>query len=54
MLKIVFAPDPILRQTCEQLEQVDEHHRQLIKEMFETMYEANGVEIGRASCRERV
>ena len=41
MLKIVFAPDPILRQTCEQLEQVDEHHRQLIKEMFETMYEAN-------------
>jgi peptide deformylase len=43
MLKIVFAPDPILRQTCEQLEQVDEHHVKLIKEMFQTMYEANGV-----------
>tara|TARA_B100000787_G_C16172179_1_gene287115 strand:+ start:936 stop:1451 length:516 start_codon:yes stop_codon:yes gene_type:complete len=43
MLKIVLAPDPALRKTCDPLEQVDSHHQKLIKEMFETMYEANGV-----------
>jgi peptide deformylase len=43
MLKIVLAPDPALRKTCDPLEQVDSHHQKLIKEMFETMYEANVV-----------
>ena len=43
MLKIVLAPDPALKKTCDPLEQVDIHHQKLIKEMFETMYEANGV-----------
>ena len=43
MLKIVLAPDPALKKTCDPLEQVDSHHQKLIKEMFETMYKANGV-----------
>lgn len=43
MLKIILAPDPILRTTCKPLEQVDKHHQDLIKNMFITMYESNGV-----------
>ena len=43
MLKIVLAPDPVLKIVCDPLVQVDSHHQKLIKEMFETMYEANGV-----------
>jgi len=43
MLKIVYAPDPMLKEVCEPLSQVDDHHRELIKKMFEAMYEANGV-----------
>ncbi|MDC0861081.1 peptide deformylase [Alphaproteobacteria bacterium] len=43
MLKIVLAPDPALKKTCDPLEQVDSHHQKLIKEMFKTMYKANGV-----------
>ena len=45
MLKIVYAPDPILKEVCEPLSQVDDHHRDLIKKMFEAMYEANGVAV---------
>ena len=43
MLKLVYAPDPILKKECQPLAQVDDHHRTLIKEMYEVMYEANGV-----------
>ena len=43
MLKIVYAPDPILKTECKPLPQVDDHHRNLIKEMYEAMYKANGV-----------
>ncbi len=43
MLKIVYAPDPILKKECVSLPQVDDHHRDLIKQMFEAMYKANGV-----------
>jgi len=43
MLKIVYAPDPILKKECTPLPQVDDHHRDLIKQMYEAMYEANGV-----------
>jgi len=39
----VYAPDPILKKKCKPLAQVDDHHRTLIKEMYEVMYEANGV-----------
>ena len=43
MLKLVYAPDPILKKECQPLAQVDDHHRTLIKEMYEVMYDANGV-----------
>ena len=43
MLKLVYAPDPILKKECQPLAQVDDHHRTLIKEMYEVMYKANGV-----------
>lgn len=43
MLKLVYAPDPILKKKCQPLAQVDDHHRALIKEMYEVMYDANGV-----------
>ena len=43
MLKIVYAPDPVLKEVCDPLSQVDDHHRELIKKMFEAMYKANGV-----------
>ena len=43
MLKLVYAPDPILKKESTPLPQVDEHHRELIKEMYEVMYSSNGV-----------
>ena len=43
MLKLVYAPDPILKKECQPLAQVDDHHRTLIKKMYEVMYDANGV-----------
>ena len=32
MLKLVYAPDPILKKECQPRAQVDDHHRKLIKE----------------------
>ena len=43
MLKLIYAPDPILKKESVSLPQVDEHHRELIKKMYEIMYSANGV-----------
>ena len=43
MLKLIYAPDPILKKDSVSLPQVDEHHRELIKQMYEIMYSANGV-----------
>ena len=43
MLKLVYAPDPILKKESAPLPQVDEHHRELIREMYEVMYSSNGV-----------
>ena len=43
MLKLVYAPDPILKKECSPIPQVDDHHRELISEMYDVMYEANGV-----------
>ena len=43
MLKLIYAPDPILKKESVSLPQVDEHHRELIKQMYEIMYSANGV-----------
>ena len=43
MLKLIFAPDPILKKESVSIPQVDDHHRELIKQMYEIMYSANGV-----------
>ena len=41
--KILIEPDPILRKKCEPLEKVDDQVRNLMKDMFETMYNAPGI-----------
>ena len=43
MLKLIYAPDPILKKESVSIPQVDDHHRELIKQMYEVMYYANGV-----------
>ena len=43
MLKLIYAPDPILKKESVPIPQVDDHHRELIKQMYEVMYSANGV-----------
>ena len=40
MLKLIYAPDPILKKESVSIPQVDDHHRELIKQMFEVMYSA--------------
>ena len=41
--KILTEPDPILRKKCEPLEGVNDHLRNLMNDMLETMYEAPGI-----------
>lgn len=50
ILNILEFPDPRLRTIAKPVEVVDDAVRQLIDDMFETMYEAPGIglEIGRA------
>ncbi len=43
LLGIRIMGDPVLRQKAEPLQAVDDEIRRLIKDMFETMYEADGV-----------
>ena len=43
ILKIYETPDPVLRQISKPVEEVTDWHRQLIKDMFETMYDAPGI-----------
>jgi len=43
LLPIVEVPDPRLRQISSPVEKVDDELRALIKDMFETMYEAPGI-----------
>jgi peptide deformylase len=43
VLPIVVYGDPVLRKVCEHIEKNHDGLQQLIKDMFETMYEANGV-----------
>ena len=43
MLKLIYAPDPILKKESVSIPQVDDHHKELIKQMYEIMYSANGV-----------
>lgn len=40
---IVILPDPVLRQTCEPVAEVDDATRQLMDDMLETMYDAPGI-----------
>ena len=46
--------DPVLTKKCREITEMTPKIKELIDDMLDTMYEANGVEIGRASCRERV
>ncbi|MFM2241708.1 MAG: peptide deformylase [Verrucomicrobiota bacterium] len=43
ILEIVQYGDPVLREKCRAVEEVDETVRQLVADMIETMYEAHGV-----------
>jgi peptide deformylase len=43
LLPIIEVPDPLLRAQSAPVERVDEELRQLIANMFETMYEAPGI-----------
>lgn len=43
LLPILTFPDPRLRTVAKPVETVTDEHRQLIKDMFETMYAAPGV-----------
>lgn len=43
LLEILEFPDPRLRTRAEPVERVDDHIRELITNMFETMYEAPGI-----------
>ena len=41
--KIIYLPDPRLRKPSNDVEKFDDELQQLIDDMFETMYDANGV-----------
>jgi len=43
ILEILEFPDPRLRKLAKPVETVTDEHRQLIKDMFETMYDAPGI-----------
>jgi len=43
VLEILHYPDPRLRQTAQPVEKVDDDIRQLVDDMFETMYAAPGI-----------
>ncbi|WP_169567282.1 peptide deformylase [Sneathiella limimaris] len=43
LLPIITAPDPRLKTVSEPVGQVDDEIRQLVSDMFETMYEAPGI-----------
>ena len=43
VLPIVVYGDPVLRKVCVDIEKTHENLTQIIKDMYETMYEANGV-----------
>lgn len=48
-LEILKYPHPILKQKCEKVDRIDGEVKQLIRDMTETMYQANG--IGLAACQ---
>ena len=48
-LAILEYPDPRLRKTAERVEAVDDAVRQLVADLLETMYAANGVGLAAAA-----
>lgn len=42
-LPIVLAPDPVLKQTCQPVENIDDNVRARLDDMVETMYAAPGI-----------
>ena len=42
-LRIIEVPDPVLRAQSAPVERVDDDLRRLVGDMFETMYDANGI-----------
>ncbi len=49
VLEILKYPHPLLKKPCEKVVRIDEGIRKLIRDMIETMYQANG--IGLAACQ---
>jgi peptide deformylase len=49
VLEILKYPHPLLKKRSHEIEKIDENTRQLIQDMIETMYDANGV--GLAACQ---
>jgi peptide deformylase len=49
VLEILKYPHPLLKKRSQEIEKIDETIRQLIQDMTETMYDANGV--GLAACQ---
>ena len=43
LLDILHFPDPRLREVAKPVEQVDDSVKQLVDDMFETMYDAPGI-----------
>ena len=49
VLEILKYPHPLLKKRCKNVEEIDDEVRELIHNMIETMYDANG--IGLAACQ---
>jgi peptide deformylase len=42
-MELAYYPDPVLKQKCQELPQIDERFSQTVKEMFQIMYRAAGI-----------
>jgi len=49
VLEILTYPHPLLKKRCLEVEKIDQEVKRLIRDMTDTMYEANGV--GLAACQ---
>ncbi|MDI6764096.1 MAG: peptide deformylase [Thermodesulfobacteriota bacterium] len=49
VLEILKYPHPLLKKRCEEVDRIDREVKKLIRDMTETMYQANGV--GLAACQ---
>jgi len=53
-LPILLYPDPVLRETCQNVEEIDERIRVLAADMVETVHAAPGVGLAASQVGERV